>query len=375
MSQPRVIHVLRAPVGGLFRHVRDLVGAQSAMGLSVGVICDSSANDSLTASRLAALEQHLGLGLHKVRMSREIGTADVSAYRSTRKLAIECNADILHGHGAKGGAYARLAAAALRKSGHNVRCLYTPHGGSLHYDPASLKGRVFMALERRLAALTDGLIFESAYSQRIYQAKVGEPSCRMRVIPNGLLAEEFSSHRPLGDAADVLFVGELRRLKGVDVLLEALASMPDRQSVTALIVGEGPDRAAFEGQAAQAGLSGSVTFAGAMPARDAFPRGRVLAMPSRAESFPYIVLEAAAAGMPMIATDVGGIPEIVAGSAVRLLPPGDAAALASALSAALGDPGRARSDAADLQRRVADQFMADRMAADVVAFYAELTAR
>ena len=76
------------------------------------------------------------------------------------------------------------------------------------------------------------------------------------------------------------------------------------------IVGDGPDRQRFETQAADLGLGGAVSFTGAMPARTAFARGRLLVVPSRAESLPYVVLEAAAAGMPMIATRVGGIPEI-----------------------------------------------------------------
>ena len=77
-------------------------------------------------------------------MSREIGPADVSAYRAIRKHAVHLGIDVLHGHGAKGGAYARLVARSLRRTRHPAVCCYTPHGGSLHYHPSSLQGRIYM---------------------------------------------------------------------------------------------------------------------------------------------------------------------------------------------------------------------------------------
>ena len=373
----RVIHVLRAPVGGLFRHVRDLVAAQKAMGLEVGVVCDSIAADRLTQTRLASLTPHLALGLHQIAMSRELGFSDVSAVSMIRRLAsgfpdADERLTVLHGHGAKGGAYARLAAASMRHSGRPVSCFYTPHGGSLHYHPASLKGRIYIGLERSLERMTDGLIFESAYSEKTYRSHVGEPVARTRVIPNGLLPDEFDQHQPAANAADIVFVGELRRLKGVDVLLDAIAQARPRRRLTAVIVGDGPDAAEFKALATRLGLDGAVRFAGAMPAASAFPQGRILVMPSRAESFPYIVLEAAAAGVPLIASDVGGIPEIVAGTDTKLVPAADVAALAAAIVAALDDGAATRARAARLRQAVAANFTAAGMARAVVGFYAEI---
>src|SRR5258708_24803173 len=93
------------------------------------------------------------------------------------------------------------------------------------------------------------------------------------------------------------------------------------RKVTATIVGNGPDRAQFEREVAKHGLGEQVQFVGAKPARQAFSLGRLLIVPSRAEALPYIVLEAAAAGGPMIATQVGGIPEIFAPEAGALVAP------------------------------------------------------
>ena len=278
---------------------------------------------------------------------------------------------MLHGHGAKGGAYGRLAARKLKGSGQSVRVFYTPHGGSLHFDPGSPQGMLFLGMERQLARMTDGIIFESDYSRRVHAAKVGAPLCPVRVIPNGLLPADFSDHQPAPDARDVLFVGELRQLKGVDVLLKALAMTTKPRPPTAVIVGAGPDEARFKKLAASLGLGDRVHFAGAMPAARAFPMGRLLAVPSRAESFPYIVLEGAAAGMPMLMSDVGGIPEITAGTFTELLQPGDAAALSRRLSQFLADAAPMLENAADLKRRVAGRFTVARMAADIAEFYAD----
>jgi glycosyltransferase involved in cell wall biosynthesis len=370
----RILHCLRAPVGGLFRHVRDLAAEQNALGHAVGVICDGSVSDGLTTRRLDALSRHAALGVQRVTMSREIGFRDVAAYRQIHDFARTHQIDVVHGHGAKGGAYARLTANALKRAGHRVIAVYTPHGGSLHYGPESLKGRVYMALERRLASMTDAAIFECAFAQRMFEARIGAGLVPGRVVHNGLAPADFMPHLPAAAAADVLFVGELRMLKGVDVLLRALAEIKAQRAVSATIVGDGPDAATFRELAGALGLADDVTFTGALPLAEALPLGRVMVIPSRAESFPYIVLEAAAAGIPLVATDVGGIGEIVSGSDTRLVHPGEVSPLAEAIAAALSDPVAAEARAGRLRALVAERFTIRTMTEGVLSVYAEASA-
>lgn len=300
-------------------------------------------------------------------MSRQIGWRDLTAHFAIRRMTRELGIDVLHGHGAKGGAYARLAARDLRVHGEGVRAFYTPHGGSLHYWPTSLKGRIYLDLERRLAPYTDGFIFESEFSRASFAAKVGRPAAPVRVIPNGLHPYEFYQAHVEDDAADFVFVGELRRLKGVDVLLDALARIDKRRRARAVIVGAGPDEAAFRRQAHS--LEVRASFPGPMPAGRAFARGRCLIVPSRAESLPYVVLEAAAAQLPMIATNVGGIPEIVAGTGMVLVMPGHSGELGEQMEAFLADPMPFVERARALQGRVAQAFTVKRMAQAIVEFY------
>jgi glycosyltransferase involved in cell wall biosynthesis len=229
-----------------------------------------------------------------------------------------------------------------------------------------------MKVERRLADLTDGLIFESAYSARKFAAHVGHLPCRSRVIHNGVLPEELMPRVLNDSAADFLFIGELRHLKGVDVMLDALHRVRRSTTAIALIVGDGPDASTFHKQAADLQLGASVTFSRGLPVKQALAQGRCVVAPSRAESLPYVVLEAASAGVPLIATNVGGLPEIVAGTDTPLIPPGDPAALAAAMLSFLHDPIGAQLKAHRLRAAVARRFNASAMAMAVVEFYGAL---
>ena len=365
----RILHVMRAPVGGLFRHVYDLAQEQAQRGHYVGIVADRTAADSLTVSRLAAIAPKLKLGLSLVPMSRQPGLGDLKALRSVLKIARALDLDVLHGHGAKGGAYARGAGARLSFAGERVKVFYTPHGGTLHYRPGSLAGRVFFVLERIMGRATDGLIFESDYARQAYGRLIGDGGTPRRVIPNGVGPQDFDQVAPNPDAANFLFIGELRALKGVDVLLDALARLVPTHPVRAVIVGQGPDGDALKAQAHTLGLDAHVTFPGAMPARAAFPLGHCLVVPSRAESFPYVVLEAGAAGKPLIATNVGGIPEIVAGTSTELIPPGSVDDLTRALRAVLSDPAAALMRADELRSNVGRKFTVAAMTDAILAFY------
>jgi glycosyltransferase involved in cell wall biosynthesis len=371
----RIVHCFRAPTGGLFRHVRDLVEAQHRAGNSVGIICDSTTGGAFEDAILAGLSPYLALGLKRFPMRRQIAPSDLAATLRMMREVRSLDPDILHGHGAKGGAYARVIGTLLRASGTRVARIYSPHGGSLHYDPAKLSGRVYFAAERVFEWMTDAFIFVSQFEADAYAAKVGKPFRPAAVIRNGLRPEEFVAIAPAADARDFLFIGTLRDLKGPDVFIEALASLRDQngRAPTAWIVGDGDDKPRYETLARDRGLAATTIFRGSMPVRDAFSLARTVVVPSRAESMPYIVLETIAAGVPMIATNVGGIPEIYGPEASRLVAPGDAKALAAAMAEALVDPAAARAAAERLRRRVQPLFSVEAMASGIAGVYRSVT--
>ena len=197
------------------------------------------------------------------------------------------------------------------------------------------------------------------------------PRSLVRVVHNGVTAEEFTEVAPQEDATDVVFIGELRLLKGVDVLLDALARLARERPRDRDDRRRRPGCGPFRAQAERLGLTSSIRFLAPMPAREAFALGRLLVAPSRAESLPYIILEAAAAAVPMITTERRRHPGGVRPQAARLVPPGDAAALARAIAAALGDPARLRNETLTLRARVQAEFSADVMADAVLAAYAK----
>lgn len=378
MQNLSIVHVVRSPIGGIFRHIADLSRAQNAAGHAVGLVCDSTTGGTFENEQIKALAPHLSLGVRRVPMARSIGPGDALALWGVLRAIRSMRPDVIHAHGAKGGIYGRLSARLMRRPGRYVAAFYAPHGGSMHYDPRSIAGRIYFKVERSMEAASDGLIHVSAYEAATYREKVGPPQCPAHVVRNGLASEEFVPVLPRPDAADFLYIGMLRDLKGVDVFIAALAKLSEAYpDLTAHIVGAGEaaDEARYRRLAAAAGLKDRVAFHAPMPAREAFGLARTIVVPSRAESMPYIVLEATAAGMPIIATNVGGIPEILDGEADRLVVPADAEALTTAMRRAMEEPEAMREEADARARRIAERFSLLTMAAEVERLYREALQR
>jgi glycosyltransferase involved in cell wall biosynthesis len=221
--------------------------------------------------------------------------------------------------------------------------------------------------------MTDGLVFVSDYERRSYEAKIGRPMIPSVLAYNGLMSEEFEPIVPAPDAVDFLYIGMLRELKGTDVFIRALDGLRARGiAAKALIVGVGDERATYERLVSDLGLADRVAFRDPMPIRDALPTARAVVLPSRAESLPYVVLETLAAAVPLVATRVGGIPEIYDGHADRLVPPGDVVALTDAMQRQIADPAEGVSFAAAMRRSLAERFTVETMMRTIGAFYARL---
>jgi glycosyltransferase involved in cell wall biosynthesis len=370
-DQPlRILHAMRAPVGGVFRHILDLANGQAGRGHHVGIVADSLTGGQRADAALAEIAPRLKLGVHRLAIRRNPGPADVLVWARFMHLIWRLKPDVLHGHGTKAGAFLRMKA----RSQGSVR-VYTPHGGSLHYPRNTFKGAFYSRLERALMNSTDLFLFESAFARDTYQRTIGIPTAPVRCVFNGVTADEFDAIVKAADATDLVYVGEFSHIKGADLLIDAVARLhSDGKPVTLTLAGDGEELENLKTQIQKLGLTEAVRFLGHVKARYGFSKGKLLVVPSRGDSMPYVVIEAAAAGIPMVAANVGGIPEIFGSHTDALFAPNIVGALADAIETALEDPAAAQAQAKSLRERIFLHFSQKAMVDGVLAGYRDALA-
>lgn len=296
----------------------------------------------------------------------------------------------LHGHDPKSN---WVIARAQEAPGHGVepgigrasiRRLATLHLYTRRTLPLRLYRRLDLALLRRF----DGVV---AVTAALAAEVAGATRCR--VIANGIDGERWRARaaaalpalrRELaalnGAPAAPLLVaaGRLTRQKGFDLLLEALpALLAEHPGLLLCLAGEGPERAALAAQAGRLELGNRVRFLGERSDLAAlFAAADLFVLPSRSEGSPYVLLEALALGLPVVATAVGDVAEMLdseAGSgAPGLVPPGDAPALAAAIRHRLRSAGESRRRTEPAHAEATGRRSAARMVEETAAFYAEV---
>ena len=366
-DQPlRILHAVRAPVGGIFRHILDLANGQADRGHHVGIIADSLTGGERAEAALAELAPRLKLGVRRVAINREPHPSDILVWGRFMYLIWKLKPDVVHGHGAKAGAFIRMKA----RSKSSIR-VYTPHGGSLHYPLDTFRGAFYSRLERVLMNNTDLFLFESAFARNTYQRTIGTPTKGLvRCVFNGVTADEFDPIVLAPDATDIVYVGEFRHIKGADLLIDAVALLrADGKPVTLTLAGDGEEINSLKDQIQKRGLAGAARFIGHVKARYGFSKGKLLVVPSRGDSMPYVVIEAAAAGIPMVAANVGGIPEIFGTHTDGLFAPNMVGAMADAIETALDDPAAVLVRAKSLRDRIVVHFSQKAMVEGVLAGY------
>jgi len=322
---PRVLLVSQPSNAGTARHVADLAEGLTRKGLAVTVACP--AGGVLSARLIRAAIPVIALP-----MRREISPlSDLRAFLRLFLLCRRLRPDVLHAHSSKAGFLGRIAG---RLAGVPV-IAFTPHCWSFQ-AVEGWKRDFYVGLERLASRFCDVTITVSEEEAlEATEAGVVDPG-RIRVIPNGLSAGEFEA-APSG-ARDIPFitVGRLEEQKGYSYLLEAMAELAYHEpGVRLSIVGDGSLRRDLEKQAASLGLRDVVRFEGERAdVRPFLRRSRVFVLSSLWEGLPYTIIEAMAARLPVVSTDVGGCRELVIdGETGRLVPARDPAALAAAMRA------------------------------------------
>jgi glycosyltransferase involved in cell wall biosynthesis len=298
----------------------------------------------------------------------ERGPLDRDAAGAVGELLARWRPDVVQTHSYKMTAVAAL----LRARGAGWAWAAFFHGATTE----DLKVRVYHWLDRRLMGRADRIV---VMSQTQLDAFRGTARARARVVYNAVVPMPVSE--PAVDLAPfrvpgaplLAVVGRLSSEKGVDLFLDACARLAaSGQPFTAVLAGDGPDRAALEARRTQLGLDGRVHFLGVVRNVDALYRQvDLLVLPSRSEGLPNVLLEALQRDVPVVSTVVGAVPEVVgASAAATLVPPGAAGPLADAIALAiarLDDPEARRARA-----EVAARFSLAHRVSEHLRLYGEL---
>ena len=358
------------PVGGMQSHTGGLTRALDAFGIQ---------QDVVTAHRLGApRKQRLGVAadVHRVGLPVAWGRQLWSVPAPPLALKLARHADVVHAHLGEDVAVLPMAAAAARA--HGLPLVLTIHLSVRHTlltsDARSRRVKALGGPIEGWATRHADAVLTLTDRLKAIVVEGGAPADRVHVIPSGVRAGEYSERQPdpLGPTSRsrVLFVGRLAFQKGVITLVEAAARM--RQDAEVVLVGDGPDRAAVERRVAELGLQDRVRLTGFLAHRlvpAALRHGDVLVLPSTYEELGSCLLEGMRAGLPVVASDTGGIPELVRdGQTGVLCPPGDAAAFARAIDGLLVDRARAKR-LGETGRARATELAWDRLAPRVLDVY------
>jgi glycosyltransferase involved in cell wall biosynthesis len=365
VARLRVLLAAQPVEGGVPAHVLDLVAGLDPARFELDVVCPR------TSTLWRGLANDPRVTLHALSPTRRPALTDSASL--ARLTALARAADIVHGHSSKAGFLARLAAAA---TGRRAACLFTPHGWSF-WSATGATRALYLRLER-LAARAGSTIIAVSEQERDAGLALGVGRRdQYRVIPNGIALERYSQD-PAPVPGRVVFVGRLSPPKRTDLAIAAFSALRERSpAARLLIVGDGPDRPAIERQIAALGLSEDVQLLGNRDDVPALLRSaRCLLLTSDYEGCPLTVIEAMAAGLPVIATSVGGVPELVKhGETGLLAPAGDAAGLAGALLTVLRDDGVATAMGAAGRARAIAHHDRQAMATETAGLYEALARR
>lgn len=340
----RILHVVEAAFAGTGRHVVDLVRGTVAAGHEVHLIYSPRRMEPGFGAELAALGSvpMTALPMHQGPSAGDLAT--ILAVR--RYLRRHGPFDVIHGHSSKGGAVARLAAIGL-----GSRRVYTAHAFK-SMDPTLGTGArlLYGGIEVLLGRTCTDIVIAVSEEERSHAVHLGIQAERCRYVPNAAqlpaqLPERGAARRSFGvpwDAPCLLFIGRLAPQKAPQRFVELVgalaAGMP---GLRALMLGYGPLEPAVREQIHLAGLDDRIALFTDRRGWDGIAAADLLVVTSDYEGMPYVLLEAAALGLPIVTTEVGGARRVVVpGENGLIVPPGDAAALETAVRTVLGDPAR-----------------------------------
>lgn len=367
----RILLVAECVVAGVGRHSVDLSIGLADRGHDVHLIYSPFRSDAKT---VAPVKAHGSISLAEVRITRSPGFSDIPAIRAIRRYIKEHGPfDIVHGHSTKG-ALGNIAA--LGKPSARI---YTAHGfRSLDPRLRGLRKLVISRIERRIGRLAD-LVIAVSEDEKAHAASIGIDPARLRCVNNGVAPISSDGRAAVrtrlglqDDHIAIGFVGRFSSEKGPDRMIDTFAQVAAKHANARMVMlGDGPMEATVKAQTERLGITDRVIWPGPVDGREHMPALDILALPSAYEGLPYAVLEARAAGLPIVATDVGGVSTVVSdGEDGFIVENWDPAAFADRLAGLVAD-GESRARLASTSRRHRDAFGIDQMIEGTLGVYAQ----
>ncbi len=339
--------VTKSNFGGAQRYVYDLA-THLPPGMEAVVACGPAQGGAREGELIAKLRNAGIRSVFVPALSRDMSAADIGAYRSLKKLFADEKPDIVHLNSSKAGGLGALAARAAGVP----RIVFTAHGWAFRESRPPLAraaiwiaSLITVALSHAVICVTepDRRAFSMIFPHRMHLIRNALPG-PLALLPRHEARQALAPDAPEG-ARWVGSIGELTKNKGFDIGLRAFArALAAEPQLFYCLIGDGEERAALETLAGELGIGARMRFCGAVDGASRYLSAfDTFFIPSRKEGLPYAMLEAHAAGLPIVASRVGGIPEIC-GPADTLAAPADIAAFAGALEAPQQEPLPAPSD-------------------------------
>lgn len=367
----KILQILEASGAGAARNTIDLCRGLNERGLEIHLVYSPRRLDATTAQEIALLKQQ-GIKCVSLPMHRAPNVSDlVVLAKLWRYLNAYGQFDIIHGQSAKGGALARLLGLFT-----GTKVVYSPHGFiSFYPSQGKISATIYKIVEWLLAPLTHKVIILSRW-QKEEAAQLGFPEHKMALIPNGIMLEPLSMPRENRESQIIGFVGRLADPKCPVMLVEAFARIANNHPKARLIIiGDGPLLPVVSRKSMELGIADRVSLPGCLEGRRAMAEFDIFALPSQYEGFPYVLLEAMAAGLPIVATRVGGTDlAIVEGENGLVVPVGDVDAFSQALNRLLSDDSLRKRMGEQSRKKVLD-FGLDKMVEATLTLYHEVLGR
>lgn len=360
------------PMGGAQKHVYDLATHLSKTDFDIVVACGygHTLKDKLRDAGVRVVEL--------VNSERDINTSkDWATFKELRKLIREEKPDVLHLHSSKIGGLGGLAGRIEKVP----KIIFTGHGWAFNENRGFLSKTVIiflhwltillahktMAVSQKTAHDIDWLPFVKNKVRVVYNGVSKLPSVTKKE------AREFfgvDSKKTL-----IFSLSELHKNKGVDLAIRAIKILPEekREKVVYCVAGTGEEKENLEKLIAELRVRDSVKLLGFIPNGSQYlPGADIFMMPSRTEAFPYSLLEAGQAGLPIIATSVGGMPELIKDMHNGILVyPNNSTEIAEAISYLLEHKDRAKEFGKEIKNTVKNFYSIDRMVSETIGIYLE----